>query len=111
MKRSRLPISFLVAATALFLVVSLDPTPSSTAPVDPGRFPGGLGDRQEFQEWAAAAREPASGSRRLQAFTPRTLDAALSTEPRGFDLFADERGERGERDDEARRKLLQRLPY
>lgn len=105
MRRSRFQVPFIVAATALFLVVSLDSTPSSTAPSDPGRFPGGLGDRQELQELAVAVREPASGSRRLQAFTPRTLDAALSNKPQDFELFT------SERDEEARRKLLQRLPY
>jgi soluble lytic murein transglycosylase-like protein len=109
MKRSRLQVPFVVAATALFLVVSLNPTPSDTAPSAPDRFPGGLGERQELRELAAAAREPAgepaSGPRKLQAFTPRTLDAALAAKPHDFELFT------SERDDEARRKLLQRLPY
>jgi len=108
MKRSRLHVPFVAVATALFLVVSLDSTPSDTAPSDPASIPGGLDERPQLRELAATLTERPAGSARLQVFTPGALDAALSPSPsahREFELFA------SNRDEEARRKLLQRLPY
>jgi hypothetical protein len=110
MKRMKLQKPFIVTAAALFLVVTLDTTPSDTAPSDPTRFSGGLGPTQQMEELASlVVSTPGRPSRTsgMHALTSRDLAAALDIdpEPQEFELFD------SARDEEARRELLRDLPY
>jgi soluble lytic murein transglycosylase-like protein len=103
MKPRRVP--FTVSATMLFLVISINSTPSDTALSDPTRIPDPPQENQALQDlarWVARARMP---ERRFHAVTPGDLDSALSLAPRRLSLFSPEAGEA------ARRELLVELPY
>jgi soluble lytic murein transglycosylase-like protein len=100
MKRRQIRTPFAVSATLLFVLLSMSSSPSNPAIPD---------DRQQDEaalrglaEWALDSR---SGREGLSVLSREDLDAALSPEPRRFGLFPENA------DEQARREILQDLPY
>lgn len=104
MKRRMFRIPFTVSATLLFLVVSFNSSPTTSAARDPHQIPLPSDDKvvlEDLATWVVGSRH----GKDLRVMSSGDLDAALSPEPRRFGLFPQDLGK------EARRNYLAELPY
>lgn len=105
MKRRMVRIPFTVSATILFLVISFNSSPTTSAARDPHQAPFPSDDKAALQELASWVVGTRHANDDLQVMSPADLNAALDPEPRRFGLFQEDLGE------EARRAFLEDLPY
>jgi soluble lytic murein transglycosylase-like protein len=107
MKRSRSRVSLAVLATALFLAISLNSTPSVPSVPAPYQRPA-LDEAAELQDLAHwAVSNGRSQPRRFQAIRPQDFEAAMTPDTSGRELSLRDPGP----DPDAQRRFLHRLPY
>lgn len=103
MKPRRVP--FTVSVTMIFLVLSVNSTPSDTAIRDPYRTPNPPQQGQAIRDLAQWIVQSHAAEERTQVITTGDLDAALTRRPQRLGLLPPDGGEA------ARRELLVGLPY
>ncbi|HEV2852509.1 MAG TPA: lytic transglycosylase domain-containing protein [Thermoanaerobaculia bacterium] len=108
MKRSRDRVSLAVLATALFLAISLDSTPSDPSVPAPYERPARdeAAELQDLAHWAVSGGR--SQAQRFQAIRPEDFEAAMTPDAPGpRELSLRDPGP----DQDAQRRFLQDLPY